>query len=70
MTRYDPALVRLQEELADVGTTAEGLHQRVPLAPGAGAVDRDGQVHPRVDRVGDVEVIGRAHEQAPAPCEL
>ena len=42
----------------------------VPLALRAVAVDRDRDVHPRVDRVADVEVRRRAHEVAPAPGEV
>ena len=46
---------------------AQRRDERVPLALRPRAVDRHGDVHPRVDRVGDVEVGGRAHEKAPRP---
>ncbi len=61
----------LRVENLDLRTgRAEGRDERVPLAPRALAVDRDRDVHPRVDRVGDVEVRRRAHEVAPAPAKF
>ena len=44
--------------------------ERVPLALRALAVDADREVHPRVDRVADVEVRRRAHEVAPPPAKV
>ncbi len=76
----DEAEVRGEDEIGEPGQRVEDVdgrsrlaqrpHERVPLALGALAIDADREVHPRVDRVGDVEVRGRAHEVVPAPGEL
>ena len=51
---------------------AHGLQHRdqaVPLAPGLVGVHPHLAVHPGVDLVEDLEVLGRAHQEAPAPGE-
>src|SRR5439155_9924697 len=47
----------------------DGRAQPLPLVAGTVEVDRDLSVHPRVDLVEHPEVLGRAHEVAPAPVE-
>ncbi len=76
----DDPEVRREDEVRQAGLRAEHLdlrarlaqggHEPVPLALRALAVDGDREIHPRVDRVGDVEVLRRAHEKAPAPGEI
>ena len=48
---------------------AERVEQALPLVACPLEVDLDVAVHPRVDLVEHVEVLGRAHQVAPAPPE-
>jgi hypothetical protein len=80
--RFDPALVRLQEELADIGTMAEGLEQRagevlealsriLPFDSGWLAV-RDPERHRHVPlaTTGAAEPLRRYFESLAADAEL
>jgi hypothetical protein len=71
--------VRGEDHVGEVGPRVDRAHvgpgaaerrdQLVPLRAGARAVHRYREVHPRVDRVRQLEVVGRAHEVAAAPAE-
>ena len=52
------------DELDVVAQPAVGLDEEAPLPQRQIGVDRDGRVHPRVDRVPDVEVARLAHQVA------
>ena len=76
----DDAEVRREDEVGQAGLRldhldlragrAVGRDERVPLALRALAIDADREVHPRVDRVADVEMRRRAHEVAPPPAKV
>ena len=82
MTQCDPALVRLQEELADVGTTTEGLHGRaeevlealgriLPFDSGWLAVrDPERRRHVPLATTGEAEPLRRYFESPGADAEL
>jgi hypothetical protein len=52
------------EQVDAVAQVEVGAAQRVPLGEGEIPVDRDSGMHPRIDRVPDVEVLRAAHEVA------
>src|SRR5207237_9307643 len=48
---------------------AQSIDEALPLVAGPLEVDLDAAVHPRVDLVEHVEVLGRAHQVPPTPRE-